>query len=119
MISIGRLCVKTAGRDAGKTCVVVDVISDKFVLVDGQVRRKRCNIKHLEPLKKTIDIKKEASHEEIVKEFKKLKIEIKAKRPKKKVEKVKEAVKVEKPAEKIEKKKIIKKKPAKEPKATK
>ena len=47
MIEIGRLCVKIAGRDAGKKCVVVDVVNDNTVLIDGETRRRNCNIKHL------------------------------------------------------------------------
>src|SRR3989344_3996604 len=58
MIEIGRLCLKTAGRDAGMKCVIVDILDDKFVLIDGQTRRRKCNILHLEPLKEVIKIKK-------------------------------------------------------------
>lgn len=83
MIEIGRLCVKIAGRDANRKCVVVDIINDSFVTIDGQTRRKRCNVRHLEPLKEKIDIKKGASHSEIVSAFKKLKIEIREKKAKK------------------------------------
>jgi large subunit ribosomal protein L14e len=124
MIDIGRLCVKIAGRDAGMKCAVVDIINDKFVMIDGQTRRKRCNISHLEPLKEKIDLKKGASHSEVVSAFKKLKIEIKEKkgkkqkaaRPKtkrhikheerkaKKAEAAKEAKAAKKPAKKAEKK---------------
>ncbi len=74
MFDVGRLAVKIAGRDSGKYCVVVEKLDTTFVLIDGQTRRKKCNVKHLEPLEKTIDIKKGASHNEIVKEFGKLKI---------------------------------------------
>ena len=69
MIEVGRLCIKIAGRDAGLKCVIVDVLDDKFVLIDGETRRRKCNILHLEPLKDTIKIKKNASHEGIKKEF--------------------------------------------------
>ncbi len=82
MIEIGRLCIKIAGRDAGKKCVVVDVIDDNTVLIDGETRRRNCNIKHIEPLKETIKIKKGASHTDIVSEFKKLKIDFKEKKSK-------------------------------------
>ena len=77
MIDIGRLCIKTAGKDAGKKVVVVDAIDGNFVLIDGPVKRKRCNIAHLEPTSQKLDIKKNASHADIVKEFKKIKIDIK------------------------------------------
>jgi large subunit ribosomal protein L14e len=72
MNEIGRLCIKLAGRDAGKTCVIVDRIDNKTVLIDGQTRRRNCNVVHLEPLSKTISIKKGASTAEIKKEFEKL-----------------------------------------------
>ncbi|NTV24217.1 MAG: 50S ribosomal protein L14e, partial [Nanoarchaeota archaeon] len=63
MFEIGRLCVKIAGRDARGKCLVIDTLEGNFVLIDGQTRRKRCNITHLEPLDKVLKIKKGASHE--------------------------------------------------------
>ena len=72
MIDIGRICVKIAGRDAGKKCVVIDVIDDNFVMIDGETRRRKCNILHLEPLDKSVDIKKNASHAEVAKAFESL-----------------------------------------------
>jgi large subunit ribosomal protein L14e len=72
MIEVGRLCVKTAGRDAGKKCVVIEVIDSNFVMIDGETRRRKCNILHLEPLDKTADVKKGASHAEVVKVFESL-----------------------------------------------
>ena len=41
MIDVGRVCVKIAGRDAGKKAVVVEKIDSNFVLIDGQTRRRR------------------------------------------------------------------------------
>ncbi|MBI4439285.1 50S ribosomal protein L14e [Candidatus Woesearchaeota archaeon] len=66
MIEAGRLCVKTAGRDAGRKAVILDVVDDNFVVIAGQVRRKRCNIKHIEPLGARIDISGSATQDEIV-----------------------------------------------------
>ncbi len=71
-IEIGRICVKVAGREAGRKCVIVDIIDDNFVLVTGPksltgVKRRRVNIKHIEPLDKVIDIKRGASDEEVLK----------------------------------------------------
>ena len=63
MIEVGRLCVKLAGRDAGKKCIIVDILDDKFVLIDGETRRRKCNIVHLEPLNKVLSVEKNASHE--------------------------------------------------------
>ena len=65
IFEIGRLCVKIAGRDAGKKCVIVDVLDDSYVLIDGETRRRKCNIAHLEPLKKVIEINKGASTPEV------------------------------------------------------
>ena len=103
MIEIGRLAIKIAGRDAGKKCVVIDRIDDNFVLIDGQTRRRKCNIHHLEPLNTTLKLKKGASHAEIKKAFKTINIEIpdekKSKKPKqrpKKQRKVKKAPKEDK-----------------------
>ncbi|MFC2136000.1 50S ribosomal protein L14e [Bacteroidota bacterium] len=89
MYEVGRICVKIAGRDAGLRCVVVDVLDKQMVLIDGQTRRRKCNVKHLEPLKETIKIKKNASHSDVVSEFKKLKLEIKETKPKKAAERPK------------------------------
>ena len=72
LFSVGRLCLKIAGRDANRKCVVVEVIDANYVLIDGDVRRKKVNIKHLEPLAQIIEIKKGASHDEISEEFRKL-----------------------------------------------
>lgn len=87
-MEIGRVCVKLAGRDAGRIAVVVDNIDSKFVLIDGNVRRRKCNIMHLEPLDEVLKIKKNASHSDIVSEFKKLKLETWNTKPKKKTEKL-------------------------------
>jgi len=69
---IGRICVKTMGREAGRKCVIVDIIDENFVLVTGPkdvsgVKRRRCNVKHLEPLPQKISIKRGASDEEVKK----------------------------------------------------
>lgn len=67
----GRVCVKIAGREAGKKCVIVEVTDKHFVTVIGDgVRRRKCNIKHLEPLDKVVKIKKSADDKEIVKGLK-------------------------------------------------
>ena len=77
MLNLGRVCVKTAGRDANLKCVIIEETDENFVIIDGLTRRKRCNKLHLEPTKDTLNIKKGASHEEVVKAFKsELNIEI-------------------------------------------
>jgi len=70
-IEVGRLCVKIYGREAGRKCVIVDIIDENFVLITGPknltgVRRRRANIDHIEPLDKKIDISKGASDEEVM-----------------------------------------------------
>jgi len=63
---IGRLCVKTTGREAGKYCVIVEVIDKNYLLIDGlKVRRRRVNYNHIEPIAETIEINKGASHKEV------------------------------------------------------
>ena len=71
VFDIGRVCVKIAGREAGRKCVVVDIIDDNFVLVTGPkaltgVKRRRVNVKHLEPTPLKIDVAKGASDEEVI-----------------------------------------------------
>jgi len=70
-IQVGRICVKMQGREAGKRCVIVDVIDESFVLVTGPkavsgVKRRRANVKHLQPLEDLLQISKGASEEEII-----------------------------------------------------
>ncbi|ABN70144.1 LSU ribosomal protein L14E [Staphylothermus marinus F1] len=70
-IEIGRICVKVAGREAGRKCVIVDIIDENFVLITGPksltgVKRRRANVKHIEPLDKVIDISRGASDEEVL-----------------------------------------------------
>jgi len=76
-MDVGRVCVKLAGREAGKKCVIVDIVDRNFVLIDSPgVRRRRCNLRHLEPTDMRIDIKKGASITEIKKALKKAKISL-------------------------------------------
>ncbi len=109
MIDVGRICVKTAGRDAGMKCVVVEVLDDNFVLIDGETRRRKCNILHLEPLDKTVELKKGASHADVVKAFERLGYEVHATKAKQKTVRQKKA----------RKSKLAGQKPAAAPKAAK
>lgn len=73
---IGRVCVKVAGREAGKKCVIVSVIDKNFVLVTGPksltgIKRRKVNILHLAFTPYTIDIKSDTSDEEILKAIEK------------------------------------------------
>jgi len=73
---IGRLCIKTMGREAGHYCVIVDIIDKNYLLIDGlNIRRRRVNYNHIEPITDTIELKKGASHEEVETAIKKAKLE--------------------------------------------
>lgn len=88
MFEIGRVCIKIAGRDAGKRCVIVDVQDSNFVLIDGETRRRKCNVKHLEPLNNVVKIRKSASHENVAEEFNKLDFGLWKTKPKKAAQRV-------------------------------
>ena len=69
-IEVGRICVKVLGREAGRKCVIVDLTDKSFVLITGpkkltDVKRRRVNANHIEPLQDKIDIKRGASDEEV------------------------------------------------------
>ena len=134
MIEVGRLCLKIAGRESGRYCVVVKEMDENFVMVTGpreltSVKRRRCNINHLEPVMETLNIKSDAPDSEILKAYQQANLITKlglgprkAGKPEKKAEE-----KAEKPGEKKEKpmkekppeRKIEKRKPKKEPKKSK
>jgi len=69
-IEVGRVCVKVAGRESGRKCVIVDVMDKSFVVVTGPkkvtgVKRRRVNINHVAPLEDIIQVKRGASDEEV------------------------------------------------------
>jgi len=69
-IEVGRVCVKLAGRESGKKCVIVDVMDKSFVLITGPkkvtgVKRRRVNINHVAPTEESLQIKRGASDEEV------------------------------------------------------
>jgi large subunit ribosomal protein L14e len=71
-IEVGKICVKVTGREAGRKCVIVDVIDKNFVLVTGPlevtgVKRRRVNVGHIEPTKDGIDIDRGANDEDVAK----------------------------------------------------
>ena len=142
-LEVGRVCMKTAGREAGKYAVVLKKLDDNFVLITGPkiltgVKRRRCNIEHLEPTPYTLKIKEEASDKEvlnayekaglltklglrkpspeIVKEAEKVEKKEEVKKEEKKVGKPREKEKPKKKEKKVEKKEVKKKKPEKKEK---
>ena len=81
-LEVGRVCMKIAGREAGKYCVVIKKLkdektkSDTFVMVTGPrfltgVKRRRANINHLEPTPYTLEIKEDSTDEEVLKAWEK------------------------------------------------
>jgi len=69
-IEVGRICLKQAGRETGKKCIIIDVMDKSFVLVTGPkkvtgVKRRRVNINHITPLQDKINVTRGASDEEV------------------------------------------------------
>ena len=64
MFKPGLICRKTAGQEKGRVCIVLDV-KDNLATIDGYVRKRKCNIGHLEPLA-TVELPNGASHEDIL-----------------------------------------------------
>jgi len=83
LIEVGRVCVKIAGREGGKVCVIIDKIDNNFVLIDGAVRRRKCNVNHLHFLPQVVKIKKKAETKEVIEALKKAGYDVKIKKKKK------------------------------------
>lgn len=69
-IEVGRVCIKLKGRESGRRCVIVDIVDRNYVLVTGPeeltgVRRRRVNTDHLDPLDEKIEIRRNATDEEV------------------------------------------------------
>lgn len=76
-VKVGRVCVKTRGRESGMKCVVVEVIDKSFVLITGPkkltgIKRRRVNINHIRPLDWKIDIKKGVTDKVVINALKKM-----------------------------------------------
>ncbi|MGM5480936.1 MAG: 50S ribosomal protein L14e [Nanobdellota archaeon] len=76
IFDIGRICVKLAGRDAGKRCAIVGNEDDGLVLIDGETRRRKCNPLHLEPTGDVLELSEGASHDDVLAAFKEFGVEI-------------------------------------------
>jgi len=63
-IVVGSVCIKNRGRDAGKRCIVMNLVDANYVevLCSGRKKRRKCNIHHLEPIGEKVELK--ASDEE-------------------------------------------------------
>lgn len=67
MFEIGRVVKKIVGRESGKLGVVIEIIDKNTVLIDGEVKRRKCSIHHLLPLAHKLEVEKGASKEHIIK----------------------------------------------------
>jgi len=70
-IEIGRVCIKKAGRESNRRCVIIDLIDKNFVLVTGPpsltgVKRRRANMNHLEPTDLKLEIERGATDEAVL-----------------------------------------------------
>lgn len=65
MIEIGRLVTKTKGHEKGRAAIVVEIIDAHTVIIDGDVKRRKANVAHLEPHVEKFDIPKKASTAEV------------------------------------------------------
>ena len=71
-IEIGRICVKVRGREAGRKCVIIDIVDENFIVITGPknltgVRRRKANVSHIEPTDKKVEIERGASDEAVAK----------------------------------------------------
>lgn len=59
LLEPGRVCIKKYGRDAGSKAVIITVEKEGFVRITSAGRKKErmVNVKHLEFLNETVDIK--------------------------------------------------------------
>ena len=95
MIEVGSVCLKTVGREKGKYAVVVKKIDKSFVLITGPkaltgVKRRKCNITHLEEIGYKLDIKPDSTDEEVLKAWENSKLIKKFKLKKPSVKKIKD-----------------------------
>jgi len=79
-MEVGRVCTKLLGREADKNCVIIEIVNKNFVVVSGPkeltgVKRRRCNLKHLEPWDVKINVEKGASDDTLKEAIQKAKVE--------------------------------------------
>jgi large subunit ribosomal protein L14e len=75
-LDTGRVCMKIAGREAGRYCVVLKKENNAFVLITGPklltgIKRRKCNIEHLEPTDFLVEVKENSGDDEVVAAFEK------------------------------------------------
>ena|SRR3972149_3308626 len=75
-VDVGQVVLKVAGREAGKIAAVVKKVDANFVMITGPklltgVKRRKANVEHIEPTKYKIEIKEDATDEEVIEAMKK------------------------------------------------
>lgn len=56
-MQVGRVCIKTKGRDSGEKVVITKVIDENYVMIRSPMRKKgdrKCAVLHLEPTDTTV-----------------------------------------------------------------
>src|SRR5438445_11898163 len=76
---VGRVCMKIAGHEAGRYCTVLKKLDKQFVLVSGPriltgVKRRKCNLAHLEALPYSLDVSESTSDDELIKAYQRAKL---------------------------------------------
>jgi len=69
-MKVGRVCIKTMGREKGLPCMIIEEIDENFVMIDGLTRRRKCNKLHLTPQPQVLKITKKAGTEDVLKALK-------------------------------------------------
>ncbi len=70
-IEVGRVCYKTTGRKAAKKVVIAGIGKGNIVEVVGNgIKRQKCNIRHLFPTEKKIEVLGKEKDEDILRKLK-------------------------------------------------
>ena len=73
IVEKGRIATKLLGREASKICAIVERIDKNYVMVIGpEVRKRRCNIDHLELQDRILDLPDGASDDDFINELTKI-----------------------------------------------
>jgi large subunit ribosomal protein L14e len=73
VVERGRVCTKLLGREAGNICAITERVDKNFVMVVGpNVRKRRCNLTHLELHDSVLELPDEASDDDFINELTKM-----------------------------------------------
>ncbi|HHQ44525.1 MAG TPA: 50S ribosomal protein L14e [Candidatus Altiarchaeales archaeon] len=65
IMTVGRVCRKTKGRDALETCVILDTKGKKALVEGENARKKEVSFAHLEPTPHMLDVDGKTSSKKI------------------------------------------------------